>query len=128
MKVKPKFIIRKKSPDNSFPAFFLGALYDYLVNPETGEQFVGFSLITTPHSCLLQAIPHPRGLLVVPNHKVIDFLDKELPQEELEKFFIPFDPSTFELYEVDPVIAKKNLPVPENDEKLILPISEIVSG
>lgn len=127
-KPKKKFIIRKKTGEFEYPAFFLAAIYDWITDKETGELYPGFSLITTAAAPIMKPVLHPRSPLVIPPKLVYDWLDPELSKEQIVAFFGPFDSSGFETFEVDTVIAKKVLPVPEDDPNLIEPISEIYPG
>ncbi|WP_339793086.1 SOS response-associated peptidase family protein [uncultured Imperialibacter sp.] len=127
-KPKKKFIIRKKTAEVEYPAFFLGAIYDWITDKETGEHYPGFSLITTAAAPIMKPVLHPRSPLVIPPKLVCDWLDPQLTEDQIISFFGPFDSSGFETFEVDTVIAKKKLPIPEDDESLITPISEIYPG
>lgn len=127
-KPKKKFIIRKKFAEEEYPTFFVGAIYDWLTDQDTGEIFAGFSIITTAAAPIMKPVLHPRSPLIVPYGRVLEFLDPNLTKEQICSFFGPFDSSTYETFEVDPVIAKRTLPVPEDDESLLTPISEVYSG
>lgn len=81
----------------NYPAFFLGGIWDSVVNSETGEVKETLSIITTPPNELTRFLHNnpdapngPRMLLILEPGKVTEFLRENLRQNEIASYFKPF--------------------------------------
>ena len=85
--------------------FFVAGVWDESVDKETGEVTANFSIITTPPNPLAEKLHNnpkapngPRMLLILPNEKVLDYLDPNASKEDLTRLFVPYDESLMEAY------------------------------
>lgn len=124
-KDKRKFIIQKE--DQS--AFHLAGIYNEIVNEDTGEIIdIAFTILTTPSTAITQKVEHQRSPLVLEDEHLDFYLNNNTSLDQLESLYIPPSSEGFIAYEVDPIIAKRNIPYEKDDSKLIEPIGERITA
>ncbi len=95
-------------PHFLYPAeglFYAAGVWQETVDTETGELTTGFSIITTPPNALAEKLHNnpkaPNGsrmLLILPQEKVMDYLNPEATKEELQSLFVPYPGQNMEAY------------------------------
>lgn len=107
------------------PVFSMGGMYDYWINPETGEEISTFSMITTEANELTGYIhnggnnPHRMPLILSPENEE-KWLSDKLSAEDIKSLLKPFIADKMDAYMVDKNFIKMN---PE-DKDIIEPASE----
>lgn len=122
-KLKKKFVIRKQSRE----PFFLGGVYNYMVDTDSGEVTTHFAIITTAYTAITARADHKRSPLIIPGDLLDTYLDPTASEETVSAFFGPADSEGFECFEVGYGIAKQKDHLYEaNDPRYIEPIGEVM--
>lgn len=121
-KDKRKFLIQKQ---NQRPIHLAG-VYKELCDESTGEIKSFFAILTTAHNPITFQVGHQRSPVILENSQLMQYLNPETKREDLIPMFKPIKADDLEAYEVDPVIAKVNCPLAEDDLKLREAIGEII--
>lgn len=88
------------------PPFAFAGLWDRWVDPATGREHCGFSIITTTASGVLAALPHHRAPVILQPHEERAWLDPHLPMSEVLAMLRPYPADGLNAYPVDPAIRK----------------------
>jgi putative SOS response-associated peptidase YedK len=85
--------------------FYAAGVWTEQVNEETGEISHGFSIITTPPNPLAERLHNnpkaPNGsrmLLLLPDDKIMDYLNPHAGKDELKDLFMPFTEDQMNAY------------------------------
>lgn len=85
--------------------FYAAGVWQEEVDTETGELTEAFSIITTPPNPLAEKLHNnpkaPNGsrmLLILPQEKVMDYLNPNATKEDLQKLFVPYPDQEMEAY------------------------------
>lgn len=95
---KQKFIV--KPSDNGL--LFVGGVWIQNLDADSGElQDPHFCILTTAGNKATKSVNHPRSPLILEEADVDDFLDAQLNEKELSKYFKPNNSRKFEVFEID---------------------------
>jgi putative SOS response-associated peptidase YedK len=85
--------------------FYVAGVWQESIDTETGEISTGFSIITTPPNPLAEKLHNnpkapngPRMLLILPDNRVLDYLDPKASKDDLQNLFGPFPESKMDAY------------------------------
>lgn len=106
---------------------YLAGLYQEIFDPDTGEVTLAFAIKTTAYSNITIQAQHHRSPVITPDAYIFQYLDPKAHAQHLTAFYPPPSAEGFQAYQVDPIIAKRNCPLPKDDPKLIAPIGDILS-
>jgi putative SOS response-associated peptidase YedK len=82
--------------------FSLGGIYDIWTGPESGEAYLGFSVLTIPSKGLVDKIhnrKHRMPLIIAPQERS-RWLDKSLPEEQVRQVMASAEAPDFEAHPV----------------------------
>ncbi|OFX89091.1 MAG: hypothetical protein A2W99_02180 [Bacteroidetes bacterium GWF2_33_16] len=107
--------------------FYLGGIWNSMVNTKTGEITDSFSIITTPPNEITQKLHNnpdspngPRMLLIVDKSEANKFLNPEISAHEIKTFFNPYDAKNI-LYHPTIPFLRKEFAEQANTEKVQQP-------
>ncbi len=84
--------------------FAMAGIWDSWQNPESGERYESFAIITTVANNLVAKIGHERSPVVLSRGEEHLWLEDNAPLGDITALLHPFDPSTFNAYPVSPKI------------------------
>lgn len=70
--------------------FSFAGIYDTWLNPQTGEEISGFSIITTTANELMQLIPHHRSPVILTRDQERKWLSEKTPLTEITSILKPY--------------------------------------
>lgn len=119
-----RFLIKKKNQE----ALFLGGIWTQTINTETGEiSDIHFCILTTPQNKATKSVNHKRCPVLIEPADIDHFLNPNTSWNQIEKYFIPNNNSSFESFEINPIqLMDSSLFKPENVEDFT-PIGEVNS-
>ncbi|MDD5184943.1 MAG: SOS response-associated peptidase [Paludibacter sp.] len=105
--------------------FSLGALYDHWVNPETGEIYNTFSIVTTPANPMMEKIHNlkKRMPLILSDDDRMKWIDPGLKKEDIKSLIKPFPESKMTAFTISRTAnnARMNRDYPEIQTKVMYP-------
>lgn len=108
-KTYPHFIFPKDKT-----MFYLGGIWNSMVNTKTGEITDSFSIITTPPNEITRKLHNnpdapngPRMLLIIEKEKAAGFLDPKLPTSQIKEFLVPYDHTKILYHPTIPFLRKE---------------------
>ena len=116
---KPYLIYMK---DKNRKPFALAGIYDQWVNRETGEEHLGFSIITTTANGLLQTIGHHRMPVILDPAAEDVWLDPAADLSEITALLQPYPAQEMNAYPIDPAIKSPRT----HETHLLMPTGERV--
>ena len=108
----------KTYPHFIYPAdkslFYLGGIWNSMVNTKTGEITDSFSIITTPPNEITKKLHNnpdapngPRMLLIIDKEKAAGFLDQKLSTSQIKEFLVPYDQNKILYHPTIPFLRKE---------------------
>jgi len=105
--------------------FCLGCIYDTWVDKNTGEVITTFAILTTPANPLMEKIHNlkKRMPLIIPQDQMKNWVDPELPIEDIKELLKPYDEADMEAYTISKTVnnTRNNRNVPESLERVEYP-------
>ena len=92
--------------------FCFAGIYSRWVDKETGEMINTFSILTTTANPMLEKIHNlkKRMPVIIPPDGYEKWLQKDLPQEEIYKFLMPYPESLMENHTISKRITSRTEP------------------
>ena len=104
-------------------SFFIGAVYDKWINPETEQMINTFSIITTPANPLMEKIHNlkKRMPLILNSNEVYQWIDSKANMEQIRKLIKPCEESKMASHTISRIAnnVKLNRNIPEIMDKRI---------
>jgi putative SOS response-associated peptidase YedK len=94
--------------------FYLGGIWNSMVNTKTGEITDSFSIITTPPNEITKKLHNnpdapngPRMLLIIDKEKATEFLNPKLSINQIKEFLAPYDHNKILYHPTIPFLRKE---------------------
>jgi putative SOS response-associated peptidase YedK len=113
-KIKKKYLLRREDKQ----ALFLAGIHN-------NQNHNGFTLLTTVSTKIATSIAHERSPLLLDVESAFHYLNSNNSIQDLEQFYNPNNKINMIAYEIDPIIAKQNCPLANDDLRLIEPLRSL---
>jgi len=100
--------------------FAFAGIWDTWANPETGEIFRSFAIITTVANELLRKIPHHRSPVILPRKLEQAWVNNDLPLSDVTGMLRPYPADLMNAYPIDAAIKNPRADGPQ----LLKPIGQ----
>lgn len=109
-KLREPHLVYKSSSKRPFA---MAGIWDTWIHPESQELIVGFAIITTASTPLLQKIPHHRSPKILSTHEEQAWLNNDMSLNEVTEMLYPPDDSEFNAYPISETIKSPRNKNPE---------------